>query len=184
MTQTPGQLLAAELERREIRLTDFARSAGRTFQTAYNWTKDKGFGTEQREVAARALGEPPDYFATPTLVEQREFYRRTVLKEFRAHHVGKTLTEEEWRSIESFRWPQEVAPSVSRYWGLVKVIRGELTAKEFDTTVDTVEQAMQRPPQLRLTPNSPKMLPNAPKKSPKTGTKKANKRKKPRPPHR
>jgi hypothetical protein len=59
---TPGQLLAAELERQNIARSEFARRARRTYQTVLNWTRDRGFSRAQRAEAARVLGLAPDCF--------------------------------------------------------------------------------------------------------------------------
>jgi hypothetical protein len=144
MTQTPGELLTAELKKRGIKKAELARTTKKSFQTIFNWCKDRGFGPDQRKEAARAIGESPGFFDHPDLAAQRENYRQAVLQKFRSHKVGRTLTEEEWRSIESFKWPEEVAPSESRYWGLVLVIRGQLSQSELQDTVDVMEQASQQ----------------------------------------
>lgn len=160
MTDEPHQVLEAQLEAREITKTAFAKRVGKSFQTVWNWTKGIGFGPDQRAIAARGLNEAPDYFEHPDLAQQRETYRLSVLKKFRASRVAKRITPEEWRSLETFKWPEEIAPTESKYWGLVLVIRGQLTPGEFTESADYNEQSDEQDAQ-RVLP-----VPRA-KKSPK-----------------
>ncbi|MBA2684320.1 MAG: hypothetical protein H0X39_00325 [Actinobacteria bacterium] len=141
MRQTPGQLLAAELKRRKIPKSAFAKTVKRTYITINNWTKDEGFGAEQRVAAAAALQQPPDFFDRPDLAQQREQYRLDVLSEFLDSSLGTSLSPEERRSLESFRWPEGRAPTVSDCKGLVRIIRGQLTQAEFEASADAMRAA-------------------------------------------
>jgi hypothetical protein len=140
---TPGQLLETVLKKRGIKKTAFAREAGRTYQTIFNWCKDIGFGPEQRAEARRILRiTQVDYFDAPDLVAQRENYRLAVLRKFRYHPVGKTLTDEEWRTLESIQWPNDVMPSEELYWGMVLVMRRRITPAEFQANAIENAQAV------------------------------------------
>lgn len=136
MKKTPGEALAEELKRQGLSKSGFAKQVKRTFQTVFNWCRDEGFGVEQQAIAAAALRRPSDFFSYPDLVEQREAYRANILREFRDTSLGQTLTQDEWRSLESFRWPEGRAPTVVDCKGLVRIIRGQLTQAEFDASVD------------------------------------------------
>ena len=146
MDPTPGELLAAILKKRGVKRTAFAREVGRTYQTVFNWTKDIGFGPEQRADAVRILRLNTDYFDHPDLVAQRENYRLAVLRKFRSHRIGKTLSDEEWKCLESVHWPEGVAPTETRYWGMTLVIRGAISPQEFADNIEANEQASDRSP--------------------------------------
>lgn len=155
MRQTPGQLLAAELKRRKLKKSEFARQIGKTYQTVNNWTKDEGFLAPQRAEAARGLGLPPDYFDRPDLAEQRESYRREVIEDFRRDAMTPPLTDEEWRSVESVRFPQDKLPTLAFYEGFVHLMRGNITATQFRQNVGPNEEAdrMNREDALAKTSN-------------------------------
>lgn len=142
---TPGQLLAKVLKDRKIKKSAFSRMVGRSWVTVNSWTKGDGFGPEQQTMAAAALGEPSDFFNAPDLHEQREKFRRDVLKKFRLDALGKTLTQDEWRSLESFRWPEGRAPTLTDCRGIVRIIRGQLTQAEFDSSVREMTDADEPP---------------------------------------
>jgi len=144
MDPTPGELLTAVLKEKGVTKTALAVKTGRTFQTVSNWCKDIGFGEEQRALAVRALGLSEDYFSHPDLVAQRENYRIAVLRKFRSHRVGKTLSHEEWKCLESVRWPEGTEPTETRYWGMVLVMRGAITPQEFAENVEANVQASMR----------------------------------------
>lgn len=142
MRQTPGQLFDQELKSRKIGKTAFAERIKRTYVTVNNWTKDEGFHSEQRALAARGLGLPSDYFDHPDLAAQREQYRLNVIDEFR--HVWPPrppLSEEEWRSLESIRFPQDKLPTVAFYEGFVHLLRGNISAAQFGNNVGPNELA-------------------------------------------
>jgi hypothetical protein len=177
MTTTPGALLTALLQGKRGEMTALAKKAGKSFQTIYNWTKDKGFGPDQRQLAAQLLGLPSDHFDHPDLVQQRETYRQTVLKMFRDHRIGKTLSPEEWRSIASFEWPVDVAPTVTRYWGLVLVMRGQLLPAEYQDSVDAVEQAVEQHQAKRVAASASKAVSASTLQAAELKTKRPQKRK-------
>lgn len=169
MGQTPGDKLEWELSERDISKTDFAKTVKRSFQTVFNWCQNIGFKEAQQEIAAAALGEPSDFFKFPDLVAERENFRRSVLRSFAETKLGLTLSQDEVRSLESFRWPEGRSPSVSDCKGLVRIMRGQLTRAEFDDSADDMRTA---DPGTRSVETKE---PPTPKKPPKRG--------KPTPPH-
>lgn len=147
--ETPGQKLSRLIKQHfpgrranHTGKSQFARAIGKSYQTVDNWCNDKSFGPEQQEEAALGLGLARDAFSAPPGKEDlRERYRSLVLAEFREHEYGRTLTQDEWRSIETFRWPERVTPRVEDYWGLALVMHGKLSPQELEASVHKVRRA-------------------------------------------
>lgn len=147
MALTPGELLAKWLKSHKITPTQLGRRLGSGYLRVHRWTKDDGFGPEQRVLAATELGLPHDYFDKPTLddeAKERERERRRVFADFVQSERGRLLA----RDYPEVMTALENAPlpvgwrvlSTDFFEGLALVYRGQLTRQEFESSLELNEQ--------------------------------------------
>lgn len=177
MSLTSGKLLVDELRRRNIRQAELARRLNKTPATVLNWTKDKGFGPDQRALVAKELGEAPTFFDRPSLAQQREENRLKALTDFIDLDAAYDITADERKCLESIRWPAYVKPTAAHYWGVFLVMRGLITLGELEQSLPSMMQAVEQHLSKKGSAITPKI-------GGETAAKKAKKRARPKPPHR
>jgi hypothetical protein len=141
MTVTPGELLAAMLERQGLKRSDLAKLVNVNWPTVDRWVQNEGFSRKNRVNAAVALGLQPDTFEVPDLTIAHREKCADVLREFLSSPLApKDVTEEERASLRSQQIPLHLQPTIYFFSGLLLLLRGQLDPANFEAEVAENEQ--------------------------------------------
>lgn len=140
MKLTPGEFLAAEIERLGLKRADLARRVGVLWPTIDRWVKDEGFNEKNRVAAAAALGLQPDHFNVPSITIVHQLKCDEMRARFLASPLAPSdITDDEKAALASQQIPLDREPTEQFYAGLLYLLRGQLPASRFDSEVEENE---------------------------------------------
>ncbi len=131
--ETRGEKLFRTLDELKVSKTDFAKRVERSYVTVFRWGKDEDFGQEQQELAAAALGLPPDYFDTDNAVERRARAARKVYRDFlkARPELAAALSQEALGWLRSFRFlDPTIQPSVAFFEAVASAMLGAIRPQD------------------------------------------------------
>jgi transcriptional regulator with XRE-family HTH domain len=145
MKLTPGEFLAAELDRLGMTRADLAKTIGVEWPTINRWVKNDGFTRKNRVAAAAALGLQPDHFEVPPATILHQLKCEEECRKFLASPLAPPdITDEEKAALASQQIPLDRDPTEHFYAGLLYLLRGRLLPSRFEAEVAENEALARR----------------------------------------